>query len=117
MKNLKSKTKYTATLIVAVMGMWIAVFLGCATVNTQKKSETNMEYNEIQEKVARVHRSLESEWDGSSTVILKQQTDDEPEELRRSIYAHYWRFGTSSTVALKRTAIVEFMLDKTTETF
>ena len=74
-----------------------------------------MEYNEIQEKIERVRRALESEWDGSSTEILKEQTSDEPEEARRGIYAHYWKFGTSTPVAAKRTAIVEFMMNKTAE--
>lgn len=108
--NIRSKTGYTIVALTALI-LWIATPLGCSTVNVQKKSETPMDYNEIQQKVDRVRQTLESGWDGS-IAVLRQNADDEPEDVRRGIYAQYWRTGVASSEAVKRAAIVEFMIDK-----
>lgn len=109
--KIKTKIGHVVIALIAV-GLWVATPLGCSTVNVQKKTETNMEYNEIQQKVDRARLALGAQWDGS-IAILHQYADDEPEDVRRDIYALYWRVGTASPEPAKRAAIVEFMLDKT----
>lgn len=73
-----------------------------------------MEYEQRQQHVESIRKALEQNWEGTP-IALRQYVADSPEELRRDIYAFYWRFGTASTESTKRTAVVEFMLDKTIE--
>ena len=73
-----------------------------------------MDYDQRQQQVERVRLALEQGWDGS-IAVLRQHTADKPEDLRRDLYALYWRLGTAWKKSANRAAVVEFMIDKTVE--
>ena len=73
-----------------------------------------MEYDQRQKEVERVGVALQQEWDGSAEA-LEKYLDNYPEQLRRDIYALYWRVGTTPGVdAQRRAAFVEHMLRRCT---
>ena len=100
--------------MVIAMSLWFAALSAGSTVTRQKAGNTTMDYDQRQQYVEDIRHALEQNWDGSP-VVLREHAADKPEELRRDIYAFYWRLGTVSPEPAKRAAVVEFMLDKTVE--
>jgi hypothetical protein len=73
-----------------------------------------MEYHERQMEVGRIEAALAQ----SSTLtpdMLRQHAAGKPEDLRRDIYAMYWRMGTAAQDPARRAAIAEFMLQQVRE--
>jgi len=98
--------------------LWIMAFLivaavlgcGCFLIyGNQQEKDSKMDYEARQKEVKRVQEALRQDWDGSPTA-LQQYVKNKPEDLRRDIYALFWRTGTSTEGAAKRAPIVEFML-------
>jgi hypothetical protein len=80
---------------------------------TQQRNSPAMDYEQRQQEVERVRRAIERDR-SISPAALRQYTDHKAEELRRDLYALFWRMGTASGEQPVRAAFVEFMLSRTT---
>jgi hypothetical protein len=78
---------------------------------TQQSSSRSMEYEQRQREVERVRLALEQGRD-FSPAVLRQYTERQPEELRRDLYALFWRMATESQEQPKRTGVVECFLSR-----
>ncbi len=71
-----------------------------------------MGYDQREQEVQRAKQALTTEWEGAPED-LRQYVAGDDEELRRDIYALYWRLGRAEEDLRKRRAYVEFMLTQT----
>ena len=103
--------------------VWIVIVLvvggaggsSCSfTTRNARKKDLHMDYEDRQKEVERIQKAIRQDWDGSS-ASLRQHVANKPEDLRRDIYALFWRTGTTTEEPAKRAAIVEFMLTQTRE--
>jgi hypothetical protein len=70
-----------------------------------------MDYEQRQREVERIRQELEQNQDFSSSA-LGRRTSNQPEELRRDLYAQYWRMGTESNEPSRRAGIAEFFVSR-----
>ena len=103
--------------------VWIVIVLvvggaggsSCSfTTRNARKKDLHMDYQDRQKEVERIQKAIRQDWGGSS-ASLRQHVANKPEDLRRDIYALFWRTGTTTEEPAKRAAIVEFMLKQTRE--
>lgn len=88
----------------------LASCVDAVEVAPQRTSSAAMEYDERQREVERVQHALE-QGDLSSTV-LRRYTDGRPDDLRRDLYALYWRLGTGAQERPTRLALVSFLVTR-----
>ena len=102
------------------LSRWVVALLGGATLfcglpgcaQPASQSATHslaMEPEQREREVERVRQALEQSQDVSATV-LRRYMDTRPEELRRDLYALFWRMGTVSQEQPRRAAFVEYLL-------
>ena len=73
-----------------------------------------MDYEARQKEVEHIQKAISQDWKGSPET-LRQYVANKAEDIRRDIYALFWRIGTTTEEPTKRAAIVEFMLTQTRE--
>lgn len=72
---------------------------------------SSLDYEQRQKEVDRVRRELDQD-ETFTPKMLGLYADHQPEELRRDLYALFWRTGTGSGDRRKRSAIVSYLVGR-----